>query len=47
VKYVPLPDKAYTTNLDHLKKGKLGTAFGGVAEVGVTIEELQSREGKL
>ena len=47
VKYVPLPDKAYTTNLDHLKKGKLGTAFGGVAEVGITIEELQSREGKL
>ena len=47
VKYVPLPDKAYATNLDHLKKGKLGTAFGGVAEVGVTIEELQAREGKL
>jgi phosphate transport system substrate-binding protein len=44
---VPLPDKAYATNLDHLKKGKLGTAFGGVAEVGVTIEELQAREGKL
>jgi phosphate transport system substrate-binding protein len=47
VKYVPLPDKAYTTNLDHLKKGKLGTVFGGVAEVGITIEELQKREGKL
>ena len=47
VKYVPLPDKAYATNLDHLKKGKLGTAFGGVAEVGITIEELQAREGKL
>jgi phosphate transport system substrate-binding protein len=47
VKYVPLPAKAYTTNLEHLTKGKLGTAFGGVAEVGVTIEELQAREGKL
>ena len=47
VKYLPLPDKAYATNLDHLKKGKLGTAFGGVAEVGITIEELQAREGKL
>jgi phosphate transport system substrate-binding protein len=47
VKYVPLPARAYTTNLDHLNKGKLGTAFGGVAEVGVTIEELQAREGKL
>jgi len=47
VKYVPLPDKAYTTNLDHLEKRKLGTVFGGVAEVGVTIEELLRREGKL
>jgi len=47
VKYVPLPDKAYTTNLDHLAKRKLGTVFGGVAEVGVTIEELLRREGKL
>jgi phosphate transport system substrate-binding protein len=47
VKYVPLPDKAYTTNLEHLAKRKLGTVFGGVAEVGITIEELLRREGKL
>jgi len=47
VKYVPLPDKAYSTNLEHLAKRKLGTVFGGVAEVGVTIEELLRREGKL
>jgi phosphate transport system substrate-binding protein len=47
VKYVPLPDKAYSTNLEHLTKRKLGTVFGGVAEVGVTIEELLRREGKL
>jgi len=47
VKYVPLPDKAYTANLEHLAKRKLGTVFGGVAEVGVTIEELIRREGKL
>jgi phosphate transport system substrate-binding protein len=47
VKYVPLPDKAYATNLEHLAKRKLGTVFGGVAEVGVTIEELLRREGKL
>ena len=45
--HVPLPDKAYATNLDHLKKGKLGTAFGGVAEVGITIDELMKREAKL
>ncbi|MBI3148578.1 MAG: PstS family phosphate ABC transporter substrate-binding protein [Betaproteobacteria bacterium] len=47
VKYVPLPEKAYTGNLDHLKKGKLGTVFGGVAEVGITIDELLTREAKL
>jgi phosphate transport system substrate-binding protein len=33
--------------LDHLKKGKKGTVFGGTAEVGVTIEELLKREAKL
>jgi phosphate transport system substrate-binding protein len=47
VKYVPLPDRAYTLNMEHLKKGKLGTVFGGVPEVGITIEELMKREAKL
>lgn len=47
VKYVPLPAKAYETNMEHLAKGKKGTVFGGVAEVGVTIESLQARESKL
>ena len=47
VKYVPLPAKAYTVNLEHLTKKKMGSVFGGNAEVGVTIEELQRREGKL
>jgi len=47
VKYVPLPAKAYTGNLEHLQKGKLGTVFGGTAEVGITIEELMKREAKL
>jgi len=47
VKYVPLPAKAYTVNLEHLAKKKLGTVFGGNAEVGVTIEALQKREGSL
>jgi phosphate transport system substrate-binding protein len=46
VKYVPLPAKAYTVNLEHLAKGKKGTVFGGVPEVGITIEELQRREAK-
>ena len=47
VKYVPLPDRAYTLNMEHLKKGKLGTVFGGTPEVGITIEELMRREAKL
>ena len=47
VKYVPLPAKAYTSNLEHIAKGKKGTVFGGNAEVGVTIEELMAREAKL
>jgi phosphate transport system substrate-binding protein len=47
VKYVPLPSSAYTVAWDHVVKMKKGTKFGGVAEVGVTIEELLQREGKL
>ncbi len=47
VKYVPLPDSAYKVALQHLQKGKKGTVFGGMAEVGVTIEELLKREAKL
>jgi phosphate transport system substrate-binding protein len=47
VKYVPLPDQAYKTAWDHVVKGKKGTVFGGIAEVGVTIEELLRREAKL
>ena len=47
VKYVPLPDVAYTTGWGHIQKGKKGTVFGGTAEVGITIEELLKREAKL
>jgi phosphate transport system substrate-binding protein len=47
VKYVPLPDSAYKTAWDHVQNGKKGTVFGGVPEVGVTIEELLKREAKL
>jgi phosphate transport system substrate-binding protein len=47
VKYVPLPDSAYRTALQHVQKGKKGTVFGGVAEVGVTIDELLKREARL
>jgi len=47
VKYVPLPANAYKVAWDHVQKGKKGTVFGGVAEVGITIEELLRREAKL
>jgi phosphate transport system substrate-binding protein len=47
VKYVPLPDSAYRMALEHVQKGKKGTVFGGVAEVGVTIDELLKREARL
>jgi len=44
VKYVPLPDKAYTQAWGHVVNGKKGTVFGGTAEVGITIEELLKRD---
>jgi len=47
VKYVALPDKAYQLIKKHVATRKLGTAFGGEPDVGVTIEELLEREGKL
>jgi len=47
VKYVPLPDSAYKSALEHVQKGKKGTVFGGSPEVGITIEELLKREASL
>jgi len=47
VGYVPLPAGAYKTALQHFEAKKLGTVFGGIPEVGVTIDSLLSREGKL
>jgi phosphate transport system substrate-binding protein len=46
VKYVALPQSAYTINAEHLQKGKIGTVFGGEAQVGVKIEDLMKREAK-
>jgi phosphate transport system substrate-binding protein len=46
VKYVPLPQTAYNLGMEHLKKGKVGTVFGGEAEVGVKIDDLLKREAK-
>jgi phosphate transport system substrate-binding protein len=47
VKYVPLPEKIYTLAASRFKSGKVGTAFGGHADVGVTIDDLMKREPKL
>jgi len=47
VGYVPLPAEAYKLALKHFGAKKLGTVFGGVPEVGVTIDALLAREGKL
>jgi phosphate transport system substrate-binding protein len=47
VGYVPLPKQAYELAWKHVQDGKLGSVFGGVPEVGVTIDDLLAREGKL
>ena len=44
---MPLPPQAYKLALQHFNARKLGTVFGGTPEVGVTIDELLAREGKL
>ncbi len=46
VKYVPLPDNAYKTVLDRFQKRETGTAFGGSAEIGLSIEEILKRTPK-
>jgi phosphate transport system substrate-binding protein len=47
VKYVPLPERVYTLGTSRFKSGKVGTAFAGHADVGVTIDDLMKREPKL
>ena len=47
VKYVPLPSKAYSYNLETMAKMRAGTKFGGENKVGLTIEDLMKLEAKL
>jgi phosphate transport system substrate-binding protein len=47
VGYVPLPASAYQLALKHFTDRKLGSVYGGVPKVGVTIEQLLSMEAKL
>jgi phosphate transport system substrate-binding protein len=46
VKYLPLPDVAYAAALKHFKDGRTGSVFGGVPEVGVSVEDLMKRDAK-
>jgi len=46
VKYLPLPPAAYATAHKHFQDGRLGTVFGGVPEVGVSVEDLMKRDAK-
>jgi phosphate transport system substrate-binding protein len=47
VGYVPLPKSAYELAWKHFNDKKLGTVFGGHPQVGITIDQLLSMEGKL
>lgn len=46
VKYIPLPAAVYKKNSEHINTKRVGTIFGGNNEVGLTIEQLTSREAK-
>ncbi len=45
VKYIPLPDKAYDLVEKRFADRKVGSAFAGGSQVGVTIEQLLASEG--
>jgi phosphate transport system substrate-binding protein len=47
VGFVPLPAEAADLALRHFRDNRLGSVFGGVPEVGVTITSLMQREAKL
>lgn len=47
VGYIGLPESAYVMILKNFQSGKMGTVFGGTPEIGLTIEDLLAREGKL
>jgi phosphate transport system substrate-binding protein len=47
VGYVDLPSSAYQQAKQNFAAGKLGTGFGGTPEIGIHVEDLLKREGKL
>jgi phosphate transport system substrate-binding protein len=46
VKYLPLPDTAYSVAMDRVRNLQTGTGFGGVSEVGLPVEEILKRPPK-
>jgi phosphate transport system substrate-binding protein len=46
VKYLPLPDNAYQMAAERVRNLQTGTGFGGVPEVGLTVEEILQRPPK-
>jgi phosphate transport system substrate-binding protein len=47
VGYVDLPGQAYELAMENFKAMRTGTAFGGVPDVGLKVEELLQREKHL
>jgi phosphate transport system substrate-binding protein len=47
VGYVALPEEAYALARKNFADGKVGTGFGGTPEVGIKVEDLLKREGKM
>ena len=46
VKYLPLPNEAYTKITERFAKRTTGSVFGGVPEVGLSIQDIVNREAK-
>ena len=46
VKYLPLPETAYQMAVDRFRNAQTGSAFGGVPEVGLPVEEILKRSPK-
>jgi len=46
VRYIPLPEHIYAKVRERFKKGDMGSAFGGLPEIGLGVEEIMSRPPK-
>jgi phosphate transport system substrate-binding protein len=47
VNYIPLPDRAYVRAKENLKEKKLGTAFAGHPDVGLTVDQILKKKATL